>query len=74
MQVWLFFKAPFNSGFMKYVNVFWIKFNALSINLKFEWEQCLADMRLFATCCNDHVLNLFQYAVFEKCQYIMERK
>ena len=26
-------------------------------------------MKLFATC-NDHVLNLFQYAVFEKCQYI----
>lgn len=27
-------------------------------------------MKLFATCCNDHVVNLFQCAVFEKCQYI----
>lgn len=24
-------------------------------------------MKLFATCCNDDVLNLFHYAVFEKC-------
>lgn len=32
----------------------------------------MVDKKLFATCYNDHIFNLFQYAVFEKCQYMKE--
>lgn len=51
---------------MNIISIFIYKVNALSIILKMNEKN--GRQKLFATCCNDHIFNLFQYAVLGKCQ------